>query len=151
MKTGINDLDTNFWDFTNNTHLNIKRAAVSYIFGHSSEYVGIFTTTPTARLHIKGSGATSSTTALLVQNANASASLTILDNGNVGIGKTTPNATLDVSGSAIISGSLTATSFTGSLFGTASYATSASYALTAQTLLGSVTSASFASLSLIHI
>jgi hypothetical protein len=52
--------------------------------------------------------------------------------GNVGIGKTTPNARLDVSGSAIISGSLTVTQgITGSLFGTASFATSASFASTA--------------------
>jgi hypothetical protein len=36
----------------------------------------------TSRLQIKGEGSTSATTALLVQNANASASLTVLDNGS---------------------------------------------------------------------
>ena len=52
--------------------------------------------------------------------------------GNVGIGKTSPNATLDVSGSTIITGSLNVTAgITGSLFGTSSFATSASFALTA--------------------
>ena len=55
--------------------------------------------------------------------------------GNVGIGKTTPNAKLDVNGNVIITGSLTVTGgITGSLLGTASYAIqalSASYATTA--------------------
>ena len=45
---------------------------------------------PTSRLHVKGAGTTSSTTALLVQNSNASASLAVLDNGNVGIGLNNP-------------------------------------------------------------
>jgi hypothetical protein len=50
---------------------------------------------------------------------------------------------LIVSGSTLISGSIIATSFTGSLSG--SVAGTASFATTAQNLLGSVTSASFAS------
>ena len=55
---------------------------------------------------------------------------------NIGIGTIAPNARLDVSGSAIISGSLIVTqgitgSFTGSLIGSASYATSASNAFNA--------------------
>jgi hypothetical protein len=47
---------------------------------------GIYVPAPTARLQVKGSGATSSTTGLLVQNSNGSSSLQVLDNGNVGIG-----------------------------------------------------------------
>ena len=46
-----------------------------------------------------GTGTTSSTTALLVENANASASMAVLDDGNVGIGTTSPSAKLDVNGS----------------------------------------------------
>jgi hypothetical protein len=54
--------------------------------------------------------------------------------GNIGIGKTNPNAKLDISGSAIITGSLTVTQdITGSLFGTASFATTASFIQIAQT------------------
>jgi hypothetical protein len=50
---------------------------------------------------IKGSGTTSSTTALLVQNANATPSLAVLDNGYVGIGTSSPSTQLEVfSGSA---------------------------------------------------
>ena len=52
--------------------------------------------------------------------------------GNVTIGKITSNAKLDVSGSAIISGSLNVLAgITGSLLGTSSYATSASRTITA--------------------
>jgi hypothetical protein len=95
---------------------------------------GIGTTSPSARLHVKGSGATSATTALRVENSNATARLTILDDGTsafntshlyvsgsgrVGVGTTTPTNTLQVVGG------ITATSFTGSLLGTASVAVNA--------------------------
>jgi hypothetical protein len=46
-----------------------------------------------ARLLVKGSGTTSATTALLVQNANASASLTVKDNNTVVVGISTPPTT----------------------------------------------------------
>jgi hypothetical protein len=45
--------------------------------------LGINTASPGASLHVKGSGTTSSTTALLVQNSNASASFQIKDNSEV--------------------------------------------------------------------
>jgi hypothetical protein len=45
--------------------------------------VGIATTDPTAKLHIKGSGTTSGTTSLLVQNSAGAASLQVTDNGSV--------------------------------------------------------------------
>ena len=64
--------------------------------------VSIGTTTDSARLTVRGSGATSATTTLRVENTNASASLIVLDNGAVGIGTAAPSASilLDVSGSA---------------------------------------------------
>jgi hypothetical protein len=48
------------------------------------------TTTDSARLTVKGSGTTSATTAFLVQNANASGSLSVKDDGSVGIGTASP-------------------------------------------------------------
>jgi hypothetical protein len=48
------------------------------------------------------------TTAFRVENANASGSMVVLDDGNVGIGTTSPTRKLDVNGSAIINGSLLA-------------------------------------------
>jgi hypothetical protein len=45
--------------------------------------VGIATTDPTAKLHIKGSGSTSATTSLLVQNSSGVSSLQVNDKGSV--------------------------------------------------------------------
>jgi hypothetical protein len=80
--------------------------------------------------------------ALSVDTETTTDALRLLINGNLGIGTTTPNAKLDVSGSAIISGSLTITQgITGSLFGTSSWAQNA---VTSSYILNAV-SASFAS------
>lgn len=105
----------------------------------ASGNVGIGTTTPSEKLHVSGNLILSSSTTTKI-NINSAAVRTyiasdgagtsfgslsnhyvnfysnnaermrILSTGEVGINKTTPNATLDVSGSVIISGSLTTTS-----------------------------------------
>jgi hypothetical protein len=64
--------------------------------------VGVGTNTPTSRLQVKGTGSTLATTALRVENANASASMVVLNNGYVGIGTAIPSSSLDItlSGSA---------------------------------------------------
>jgi hypothetical protein len=46
--------------------------------------------TGASQYQVRGSGTTSATTALLVQNANASASLSVKDDGSVGIGTASP-------------------------------------------------------------
>jgi hypothetical protein len=61
--------------------------------------IGLSTNTGTSRLQVRGSGATSATTALRVENTNASASLVILDNGFVGIGTGSAQYNLDLYGS----------------------------------------------------
>lgn len=59
--------------------------------------VGINTTSTGAQLHIKGTGSTSATTSLLVQNSSANTLLQVLDNGLVYVG--TANTGLSFSGS----------------------------------------------------
>jgi len=66
----------------------------------------IGTLTSPARLAVRGSGATSATTTLLIQNSNNSASLVVLDNGFVGIGTGSATYPLEVSGSARVNGTL---------------------------------------------
>jgi hypothetical protein len=68
----------------------------------STGFIGIGESSPSAKLEIKGSGATSATTALRVENSNASASLVVRNDGNVGIGTSTPNSQLHISGASAI-------------------------------------------------
>ncbi len=71
-------------DMTTGTQTNTPYAiysedasAISYLAGSTS----IGTTTSSARLHVRGSGTTSATTALLVQNSTPSELFKVLDNG----------------------------------------------------------------------
>jgi len=79
----------------------------------STGFVGIGETSPSAKLEIRGSGATSATTALRVENSSATGLLTILNNGTsafntnhlyvsssgrVGIGTTSPQSQLHITG-----------------------------------------------------
>jgi hypothetical protein len=66
--------------------------------------MGIGVTPSGARLTLRGSGATSATTTLIVQNSTPTNILTVLDNGTVGIGRT-PTASLDIAGTTRMSGS----------------------------------------------
>jgi len=52
---------------------------------NTSGNVGISEASPTARLHVKGSGTTSGTTALLVQNSDGTDKLNVTDDGTVTI------------------------------------------------------------------
>jgi hypothetical protein len=79
-------------------------SAISYLAGSTS----IGTTTPSARLHVRGSGTTSATTALLVQNSTPSNIFRILDNGFVSYGNdnvgTINFSFTDTRGTPVISG-----------------------------------------------
>ena len=56
--------------------------------------LGIGTTSPSAKLHVKGSGSTSATTALLVEDSSGTDLLEVNDQGNVSI----PNGSLSLNG-----------------------------------------------------
>jgi spore maturation protein SpmB len=82
-------------------------------------------------LYVKGSGSAATSTAVKVENSSGNPSMIIFDNNTIAINKTSANGTLDISGSAIITGSLIVTQgITGSLFGTASNAISSSFPIT---------------------
>ena len=93
------------------------------------------------------SGNTYASISSRTNGTSGTGSLSILSaGGRVAIGKTTFNATLDVNGNTIVTGSLNVTAgITGSLQGTSSYATTASYALNVLTIDTSslLTTASF--------
>jgi hypothetical protein len=71
---------------------------------NSSQQVGIGTQSPTARLTVQGSGSTSATTSLLVQNSSASDLFRITDDGQVSI---PPINASTISNLVINAGSLT--------------------------------------------
>jgi hypothetical protein len=56
--------------------------------------IGAGTTSPTAKMHIQGSGSTSATTSLLVQNSAGNEMLKVTDDGSVNIGLTNSIVTL---------------------------------------------------------
>lgn len=58
-------------------------------------------TAPTARLEVKGSGATSATKAFIAKNSAGTNILTACDCGSVGVGTDAPTAKLDVAGGTI--------------------------------------------------
>jgi len=73
---------------------------------------GIGTDTPIARTHIKGSGSTSATTSLLVQNSAGTQALKIADDGRVDFSTFTVfNANMTTLGFLITQGVLTGTSY----------------------------------------
>ena len=94
----------------------------------SANSVGIGTTTPSAKLNVKGTGTTSATTALLVEDSSGADLLEVNDLGNISI----PNGNLSLNGDAEITGSLTVK--TGDLF--VSGSTNTSITLAGEIVLG---------------
>jgi hypothetical protein len=80
------------------------------ILALSTTAVGVGFATPTARLQVRGTGATAATTALLVDNSAGTAALTVLDSltssfgGSLAVGLATPTARLHVKGTGSTSG-----------------------------------------------
>jgi hypothetical protein len=67
----------------------------------SGTSVGIGTNATNGKLIVKGSGTTSGSTTVLIQNSATTTTLIINDAGNIGIGTSSPQAKLDVSGTSI--------------------------------------------------
>ena len=116
-RLGVNANTGEFrWDSPSTYFPTIYSSGVEAMRISTNQNVLIGTTTDLARLTVRGSGATSATTSLRIENTSASPSLTITDNlnsqfyGNVGI-RRTATSSLDVAGTTRISGSFnTATS-----------------------------------------
>lgn len=76
----------------------------SFTVSANPDRVGIGVPTPTARLDIQGSGATSATNALRVRNSAGTNLLTVRNDGYLGIGTNTPLSTLDILGGNTVDG-----------------------------------------------
>lgn len=82
------------YDYVTNAYGGI---ALNYLGG--SVAVGriiLGTADDVAKFVVRGRGATNATTTMRVENTNASASLVVLDNGNVGVGTSSPSTALHV-------------------------------------------------------
>lgn len=77
----------------------------TFVTNKGKMFVGNTFTIPSASLHAKGSGITSASIALLVENSSRSTLLSVVDNGFVGIGITSPSASFHVAGTTILSSS----------------------------------------------
>jgi hypothetical protein len=95
--TSANDLNIGTTSSSIPSTIRLHTSNLERLLVDSTGNVGIGTSSPTARLQIKGSGTTSSTTALRVENANASASLAVRDDGAILIG--TSNSAPFIAGS----------------------------------------------------
>ena len=81
---------------TSTNAVTIGTATVTNNLTTTSGNIGIASATPSARLEIVGIGTTATTQALTIRNSAKTATVTVLDNGNVGIGTSVPLSTFTV-------------------------------------------------------
>jgi hypothetical protein len=87
-------------EWSNNTGYGLYGEGTSPNYLNGNLSVGVIT--PTARLHVRGSGTTSGSTTLRIENSGQTPSLVVRDDGNVGIGTATPTSRLLVSGTTSV-------------------------------------------------
>lgn len=90
---------TNFYGNSNVEFLRYDANSVSTVLAPTTGRVGVGTTTPFAKLSVRGDG---TTTGVNFQTTNSSNNplFTVLDSGNVGIGTTTPGTLLSIGSAA---------------------------------------------------
>jgi len=93
---------------SNNQYIGFKGGSGNAILRqYNNDSIGIgATTSPSARVQVVGSGSTSATTSLLVQNSGGSGLIEIKDNGECNIGGNTTTARANINLSGSFSGSL---------------------------------------------
>jgi hypothetical protein len=116
------EANVSFLSLSGNTAVN--NSGTTMILGASGGWTGVripknlevtgSTILNNGQTTIRGAGATSATTTLLVQNSTPTNTITVLDNGTVGI-RRTPTASLDIAGTTRLSGSFN-TAISGAIF-----------------------------------
>ncbi len=92
-----NSISTNDWVWyaTNDIARFHRIGAGDFMTVTNSGNIGIGTTSPGAKTHIKGVG-TGTSQALLITNSANAVNVTLFDNGNLGLGDQGPDATLEI-------------------------------------------------------
>lgn len=102
---------------------NVLQQSANFFWDNTNNRLGIAQSTPTARIHIQGSSAATTSSSLVVFNSTPTEIFRIRDNGNVQIGALTDAGfKLDVNGTARFQGTITSTQIGGTIFKTSNNA-----------------------------